>query len=132
MIEIEVQVVAPQNLSNNLIDTKPSFPQVLKSAAQAQAQAQVSDIIITGTSLSGSCVVIDIATKFNVGQHFIKLHSTVEVNPYETTRHSSLKYRQQFIQMLKSNPSVMALGECELGFHRNFSLPDHQRTVFDT
>ena len=128
MIEIEVQVVAPQNLSNNLIDTKPSFPQVLKSAAQAQ----VSDIIITGTSLSGSCVVIDIATKFNVGQHFIKLHSTVEVNPYETTRHSSLKYRQQFIQMLKSNPSVVALDECELGFHRNFSLPDHQRTVFDT
>ena len=107
---------------------KFNLSQILERAAQAQ----VFDVIITGTSLSGSREAIDIATKFNAQQQLVKLYSTVGIHPHEATRHSSLNYRQQLVQMLQGNSNVVALGECGLDFDRNFSLHDHQRTVFET
>lgn len=104
----------------------------LQQVLQRAAQAQVSDIIITGTSLSGSREAIDIVKKFNSEQQLVKLYSTVGIHPHEATRHSSLNYREQLIHMLKNNSNVVALGECGLDFDRNFSLHDHQRAVFET
>jgi TatD DNase family protein len=110
---------------------KHNLDQVLDRAAKAQ----VSDIILTGTSLSASREAIQIATKWNQQQQSVKLYSTVGIHPHDATRHSAYNYREQLVQLLqmnKTNKTIVALGECGLDFDRNFSLPDDQRRVFDT
>jgi TatD DNase family protein len=107
---------------------KFNLHQVLERAAKAQ----VSDIIITGTSLSGSREAIDIAAKFNQPQKLVKLYSTIGIHPHEATRVSTVNYREQLVNLLQTNKTIVAVGECGLDFDRNFSLHDDQRAVFET
>ena len=123
--------------TNALIDiganlTHRSLKFNLQQILERAAKAHVSDIIITGTSVVGSREAIDLATKWNREQQLVKLYSTVGIHPHEATRHSTYNYREQLVQLLKNNPTVVALGECGLDFDRNFSLHDDQRAVFET
>lgn len=123
--------------TNALIDiganlTHRSLKSNLQQILERAAKAQVSDVIITGTSVAGSREAIDLATKWNREQPLVKLYSTVGIHPHEATRHSTHNYREQLVQLLKNNSTVVALGECGLDFDRNFSLHDHQRAVFET
>jgi len=125
---------------HNLIDiganlTHKAFQQNLPEVLERAAKAQISDIIITGASISGSRQAIDLARKFNQEQKLVKLYSTVGIHPHESTRHSNFNYRQQLVDILetnKTNKTIVAIGECGLDFDRNFSLHDDQRLVFDT
>jgi TatD DNase family protein len=112
--------------------THKAFKQNLHRILERAAEAQVSDIIITGTSLSASREAINIATRFNQEQKLVKLYSTVGIHPHEATRHSKFNYREQLVDLLKTNKTIVAVGECGLDFDRNFSLHDDQRLVFDT
>jgi TatD DNase family protein len=107
----------------------------LHPVLERAAKAQVSDVIITGTSLSGSREAIDIAAKLNQAQKLVKLYSTIGIHPHEATRVSTVNYREQLIDLLqinRTNKTVVAVGECGLDFDRNFSLHDDQRRVFET
>jgi TatD DNase family protein len=107
----------------------------LHPVLERAAKAQVSDVIITGTSLSGSREAIDIAAKLNQAQKSVKLYSTIGIHPHEATRVSTVNYREQLIDLLqinRTNKTVVAVGECGLDFDRNFSLHDDQRRVFET
>ncbi|CAF2440708.1 unnamed protein product [Rotaria sp. Silwood2] len=112
--------------------THKSFQQHLHPVLERAGKAQVSHIIITGTSLSGSREAIHIASKYNQEQQTVKLYSTIGIHPHEATRHSKYNYREQLVDLLKSNKNIVAVGECGLDFDRNFSLHDDQRRVFDT
>ncbi|CAF0890409.1 unnamed protein product [Adineta steineri] len=121
----------------NLIDiganlTHRSFKQNIQQVLERAAKAQVSDIIITGTSLSASREASHLATKYNQEQQLVKLYSTVGIHPHDATRHSTYNYREQLVDLLQTNKTNVALGECGLDFDRNFSSPDDQRRVFDT
>ncbi|CAF0975736.1 unnamed protein product [Rotaria sordida] len=125
------------SIIHSLIDiganlTHKSFQKNLHPILERAEKAQISHIIITGTSLSASREAIHIATKYNQEQQIVKLYSTVGIHPHEATRHSKYNYRQQLIDLLKTNKNIVAVGECGLDFDRNFSLHDDQRNVFDT
>ena len=122
---------------NSLIDiganlTHKSFRTNLHQVLERAAKAEVSDVIITGTSLAGSREAMEIAKKFNQEQQLVKLYSTVGIHPHDATRHAKFNYREQLVQLLQTNSTVVAVGECGLDFDRNFSLHDDQRTVFET
>jgi TatD DNase family protein len=124
-------------VTHSLIDiganlTHKSLKHNLNQVLDRAAKAQVSDIIITGTSLSGSREAISIATKYNQEQQHVKLYSTAGIHPHDATRHSTYNYREQLVDLLQTNKTIVAVGECGLDFDRNFSLPDDQRRVFDT
>ena len=123
--------------TNSLIDiganlTHKSFKHNLHEVLDRAAKAQVLDIIITGTSLPASREAIQVTKKYNQEQQFVKLYSTVGIHPHDATRHSTYNYREQLVNLLETNKTVVAVGECGLDFDRNFSLPDDQRRVFDT
>ncbi|CAF1278202.1 unnamed protein product [Adineta ricciae] len=122
---------------SNLIDiganlTHKSFRQNLSQVLERAGKAQVSDIIITGTSLSGSREASRLAVKYNQEQQLVKLYSTVGIHPHDATRHSTYNYREQLVDILQNNKTVVALGECGLDYDRNFSMHDDQKRVFDT
>ncbi|CAF0957222.1 unnamed protein product [Rotaria magnacalcarata] len=124
-------------LTNSLIDiganlTHKSLKHHLPLVLQRANNAQVSHIIITGTSISGSREAIDIATRHNQEQQNVKLYSTVGIHPHDATRHVTYNYREQLVKLLTGNKNIVAVGECGLDFDRNFSLPDDQRSVFNT
>jgi TatD DNase family protein len=112
--------------------THKTFKQNIHEVLERAAKAQVSDIIITGASLPGSREAIDLTTRFNQEQKLVKLYSTVGIHPHEATRHSRFNYRQQLVDLLEKNKTIVAVGECGLDFDRNFSLHDDQRRVFET
>jgi TatD DNase family protein len=112
--------------------THKSLKQNLHQILERAAKAQVSDIIITGASLSGSREAIDIAAKLNQAQQLVKLYSTIGIHPHEATRVSTVNYREQLAHLLRTNKTVVAVGECGLDFDRNFALHDDQRRVFET
>lgn len=112
--------------------THKSFRQDLHQVLERAAKAQVSDIIMTGTSILASREAIDLANRFNQGQKLVKLYSTVGIHPHEATRSSKYNYREQLVAILEANKTIVSLGECGLDFDRNFSLHDDQKHVFET
>ncbi len=123
--------------AHSLIDiganlTHKSLKFDLNSVLERAAKAQVSDIIITGTSLSNSREAIDVSARLNQTQQLVKLYSTIGIHPHEATRVSAFNYREQLANLLEANKAVVAVGECGLDFDRNFSLHDDQRAVFET
>ncbi|CAF0754276.1 unnamed protein product [Adineta ricciae] len=122
---------------SNLIDiganlTHKSFRQNLSQVLERAGKAQVSDIIITGTSLSGSREASRLTVKYNQEQQLVRLYSTVGIHPHDATRHSAYNYREQLVDIVQNNKTVVALGECGLDYDRNFSTHDDQKRVFDT
>ncbi|UJR27129.1 hypothetical protein I4U23_008428 [Adineta vaga] len=109
-----------------------STPKKLNPKDHRASKAQVSDIIITGTSLSASREASRLVAKYNQEQQLVKLYSTVGIHPHEATRHSAYNYREQLVDILQNRKTVVALGECGLDYDRNFSIHDDQKRVFDT
>jgi len=137
MIILHRMMATNSSAGHSLIDiganlTHKSFRQNIQQVLQRAGQNQVSHIIITGTSLSASREANRLAIKYNQEQQLVKLYSTAGIHPHEATRHSTYNYREQLVDLLQKNKTIVALGECGLDFDRNFSLPDDQRRVFDT
>ena len=112
-----------------------SFKNNLSQVLQRASQAQVSQIIITGTNLVASREALRIARRYNQEQPLVKLYSTLGIHPHDASRHISQNYRAELVQTLEANKAtnlIVALGECGLDFDRNFSAPDDQRAVFET
>ena len=86
--------------------------------------ANITHIVVTGTSLSESEQAILLAKKYS-GQ----LYCTAGVHP-----HDAKNFTKQSYQQLKSfcqEPCVRAVGEIGLDFNRNFSSPEQQVLAFE-
>lgn len=111
--------------------THRTFRNSLTDVLQRASDANVRQIIITGTNLVASREALRLAERFNREQSQVKLYSTVGIHPHDATRHSKFNYRDQLIELIEKHP-VVAVGECGLDFDRNFSTPEDQRQVFQT
>lgn len=131
------QMATNMTSTHSLIDiganfTHKSLKHNLSQILDRASKAQVSHVIITGTSLQGSREAIDISEKYNQQQQAVKLYSTVGIHPHDATRHSKYNYREQLVDLLKRHKNIVAVGECGLDYDRNFSLHEDQKSVFDT
>lgn len=131
------QMATNMTSTHSLIDiganfTHKSLKHNLSQILDRASKAQVSHVIITGTSLQGSREAIDISEKYNQQQQAVKLYSTVGIHPHDATRHSKYNYREQLVDLLKRHKHIVAVGECGLDYDRNFSLHEDQKSVFDT
>lgn len=94
-----------------------------RDAVVARAQAVgVEQFVITGASLAGSEKALELA-RAAPGIAF----ATAGCHP-----HHALDYAAEAAQLaaLASDPLVVAIGECGLDYHRNFSSPAEQRSAF--
>jgi len=101
-----------------------SFHQDREQIVQRAIDAQVSPLIITGTSVRSSVEAARYAAQYPG-----KLYATAGVHPHDAkscTSETIAKLRE-----LASSPQVVAIGECGLDYNRDFSPRDVQRKWFE-
>ena len=112
--------MAWSDIGVNFTDKRLDFDPVLNRALEAD----VKQIIITGTNLQESREAINLAKQYPAN-----LKTTIGVHPHDANQFSS-----QTIEDLKSLATadcVVAIGECGLDFNRNFSTPEAQIFAFE-
>ncbi|GAC21849.1 TatD family hydrolase [Paraglaciecola arctica] len=104
----------------NFTDKRLLFEPVFERALAAD----VSHIIITGTSLDKSQKAIQLAEKYP--NH---LSATVGVHPHDASQFNVQTINE--LKILAKSDRVAAIGECGLDFNRNFSTPKEQLFAFE-
>jgi TatD DNase family protein len=85
--------------------------------------AGVSQLIVTGASLSGSVAALALARAYPG-----RLYATAGVHPHHATDLSEEQVAP--LRELLREPEVLAVGECGLDYYRNFSPYAAQRVAF--
>lgn len=111
------------NLSNN------RFNDDVEATLQRAIDANVSQLILTGTSIVESEEVIKLCERFE--QQFpAMLYATVGVHPHHANEYSNQSLAA--LEGLASHKNVVAIGETGLDFNRNFSSKSEQITAFES
>lgn len=104
----------------NLTDKRLNTQSVIERALTAD----VSHIIIIGTSLVKSQQAINLAS-----QYPCHLSTTAGVHPHDASQFTVQTINE--LKILAKSNCVVAIGECGLDFNRNFSTPDEQLFAFE-
>ena len=83
----------------------------------------VSQMVLTGASRAGAPRALEIAR-----QHPGRLFATAGVHPHHATEYSAEADAE--MRALQREPGVVAVGECGLDYHRDFSPRPAQRRAF--
>lgn len=110
------------NLSNQ------RFSDDLEEILKRSQQANVSQLILTGTSETESEAVLKLCRQFSE-QFPSMLYSTCGVHPHDA-KHFSTDTPNR-LKEIAANPEVVAIGETGLDFNRNFSEPKDQEKAFE-
>ncbi|WP_413699968.1 TatD family hydrolase [Psychromonas sp. KJ10-10] len=106
------------NLTNKRFDK--DLDQVITNAKQAN----VNNLIVTGTSIEESEQALELCL-----QYPDYLYCTAGIHP-----HDAKTFNKDSLNMLRtiaSNQQVKVIGECGLDFNRNFSTPKEQEFAFE-
>ena len=110
------------NLSNQ------RFSDDLEEILKRSQQANVSQLILTGTSETESEAVLKLCRQFSE-QFPSMLYSTCGVHPHDAKHFSTGTPNR--LKEIAANPEVVAIGETGLDFNRNFSEPKDQEKAFE-
>ena len=102
--------------------THHSFCDDLDTVLSDAWKAELSAIIVTGCSLADSHDAMKLATRDP------RLYFTCGIHPHMAKDH--LSFDQAAYQTLLQHPRCVAIGECGLDNHRDFSSPEQQKQVF--
>lgn len=96
-----------------------------RSRVVADAQAAgVRQIMVTGTSVTASAKALEVSAALPG-----TLFSTAGIHPHHASELD--EYSIGALRKLLESPAVVAVGECGLDFHRNFSPRDAQLSAFE-
>lgn len=123
----------PNKTCPSLIDigvnfSNPRFEGDREEILQRAKQANVCQLILTGTNADESEAVLSLCRHFSE-QFPNMLYSTCGVHP-----HDAKQFSTETLSLLKelcANPEVVAIGETGLDFNRNFSTPKDQEKAFE-
>ena len=111
------------NLSNN------RFNDDLVETLERALNANVSQLVLTGTSIEESKQVVKLCEQFE--QQFPKmLTATVGVHPHHANEYNNQSTAE--LNALAKHKSVVAIGETGLDFNRNFSAKPEQVSAFES
>ena len=106
------------NLTHECFDADRG--EVLRHAADAG----ITRMIVTGTSVTESCRALELATA-----HKGTLYATAGVHPHNAAEFD--KHAEDALRTLLAHEQVVAVGECGLDFFRDFSPRTSQRGAFE-
>jgi TatD DNase family protein len=120
-------------MTSQLIDvganlTKPVFRRDFPAVLSRAADAGVSAIVVTGTTLPTSEEACGIARR-ETRRDELKLYATAGVHPHHATTLSPQALSE--LRSMLVRPEVVAVGECGLDYNRNYSPQDVQRRAFE-
>lgn len=111
------------NLSNN------RFKDDLSETIERAVNANVTQLVLTGTSITESEEVIKLCEKFE--QKFPNmLYATVGVHPHHANEYNNQSTSK--LDTLTNQKCVVAIGETGLDFNRNFSSKPEQISAFES
>ena len=108
--------------------THSSFDKILVSTIKRAKNANITKLIITGTTEQESAHGVDICRDLSINFPNM-IYSTCGVHP-----HNAKEFNSETLGNLKkiaSNNQVVAIGETGLDFNRNFSSPKEQEIAFE-
>jgi TatD DNase family protein len=108
--------------------THKSFRDDLDTVLDSAAAAGVGGILITGTSESASRRARELVVEQR-GRTRPRLAATAGIHPHQASAATSQALAE--IRALCARPEVVAVGECGLDYHRDFSPRDAQRRAFE-
>ncbi|WP_245904582.1 TatD family hydrolase [Billgrantia lactosivorans] len=103
--------------------THASFAADLEAVLRRARAANVTTLIVTGTDRAHAEQAVQLA------QRFPGLHATAGVHPHDASHWDASLATA--MRELHRRPEVVAVGECGLDFHRNFSTPAAQERAFE-
>jgi TatD DNase family protein len=110
----------------------PAFDRDRSAVIERAAEAGVTTLIITGSSIESSISAAEYAAAFASAPAVpnVRLFSTAGVHPHNAKDWDPAA--QTTLQKLvpSSTPPIIAIGECGLDYNRNFSPPLAQRKCF--
>ena len=111
------------NLSNN------RFKDDLSETIERAVNANVTQLVLTGTSITESEEVIKLCEKFE--QKFPNmLYATVGIHPHHANEYNNQSTSK--LDTLTNQKCVVAIGETGLDFNRNFSSKPEQISAFES
>lgn len=109
--------------------THQRFDKDREAVLQRARVARVTQMILTGTHVIASKQAANYAARYALDPaHRNILFSTAGVHPHDAAEVSA-DYLEQ-LKQLAERPEVVAIGECGLDYHRNFTPRETQQTVF--
>ena len=106
--------------------THDSFDADRDAVIERARGAGVTTLTVTGATLASSLQAADLAATH--GSAGVRLYATAGVHPHHAAElHAE---DQATLQALLLRPEVVAVGECGLDYHRDFSPRDAQRRAF--
>ena len=103
--------------------THSSFDNDLSIVIQNAHSAGISRIIVTGTSIVESVRALELSKSYPK-----YLFATAGVHPHNAKEFD--EYTNSALRDLAKNDEIVAIGECGLDFHRNFSTQNEQKYAF--
>lgn len=104
--------------------TNERFSSDIDQVLERASAANISHIMVTGTSLSESEKAVRLAKQYSE-----QLYCTVGVHPHDAKTFTKQSYEQ--LRALSQEPCVKAIGETGLDFNRNFSSHEQQILAFE-
>ena len=104
--------------------TNKSLLADLDGVLQRAANAGISQMVVTGTTLADSAQAIELCA-----QHPTTLVSTCGIHPHHANDWNAGSYRD--LCLMAQQPCVRSIGETGLDFNRNFSPPKAQELAFE-
>jgi len=103
--------------------THESFERDLEATLARATNANVTTLVITGADLEGATQAARLAARF------AGLHATAGLHPHHASEWGP--ELEQAMRKLHQRDVVVAVGECGLDFHRNFSPPADQERALE-
>ena len=103
--------------------THASFFEDLDAVLHRARDANVSQLIVTGTDLEHARQAVTLS------QQYVGLHATAGVHPHDASRWNAELERA--FHTLYREANIVAVGECGLDFNRNFSSRSDQERAFE-
>lgn len=105
--------------------TNPIFTDRISLILEESIKHNLSDIIITGTSLEKSKKAEEICSKYS--NESLKLYFTCGIHPHSAHEYSNKNIAGLFKEISKNS---IAIGECGLDYNRMFSTKKEQQEIF--
>lgn len=115
---------APDLIDIGINLTHDSYDHDRDDVIEAAVAVGVRRMVITGTSLAGSNAAIQLAAS-----HPTRCAATAGVHPHHASEFSHAQL--PLLRALLEHPGVVAVGECGLDYHRDYSSPSAQRQAFE-
>ncbi|PRP86635.1 deoxyribonuclease [Planoprotostelium fungivorum] len=109
--------------------TGRAFSNNLDLILKRAEEANLSHILITGTSLKASGEASKLCEQHNGANRLPVLKSTAGVHPHDAGRALETKNWLERLRKLAEFPDVVAVGECGLDYNRMFSTFEQQREM---